>query len=362
MEKSFVLRVNGGDDAFSYANNSALQKFVMSKMLHVLEEAIEEMFVTKGFKKSFKFVDLGCASGPNTLIATFYVMETIKNICRDGSLPQCEVYLNDLPNNDYNNLFRMLPNFHQRMENCFIFGLPGSFYGRLLPNNSLHFAYSCYSLHWLSQIPERVGRRNKENICVARTSPREVIEAYAKQYHRDFMKFLKCRGEEMISGGKMVLAFIGRKTTDQSSKEDTLGPLGLLGETLSNMVDEGLVNKEYLYSFNVPAYAPSRKEVNKIIEQEGSFKIDKIEDFELPWDANGYEHDNTKIVDRYISGKLIAEGMRAFIEPMLVYHFRNSTINIDDLFNRYAQKVANHIRFVGGTPSYDNLLLSLHRK
>ena len=34
----------------------------------------------------------------------------------------------------------------------FVAGVPGSFYGRLFPRNSLHFAHSSYCLMWLSQV------------------------------------------------------------------------------------------------------------------------------------------------------------------------------------------------------------------
>ncbi|KAJ8498754.1 hypothetical protein OPV22_009306 [Ensete ventricosum] len=35
-------------------------------------------------------------------------------------------------------------------------GMPGSFYGRLFPSTSINVFNSTFSLHWLSQVPERV--------------------------------------------------------------------------------------------------------------------------------------------------------------------------------------------------------------
>ncbi|KAK2990047.1 hypothetical protein RJ640_015438 [Escallonia rubra] len=62
--------------------------------------------------------------------------------------------------NDFNNIFKLLPEFYdmQRKKRgeefgpWFVSGVPGSFYGRLFPSNSLDFVYSSYSLHWLSQV------------------------------------------------------------------------------------------------------------------------------------------------------------------------------------------------------------------
>ena len=62
--------------------------------------------------------------------------------------------------NDFNFIFKLLPSFYQKLEesygrgsrSCFIAAMPGSFYGRLFPDNSMHFIHSSYSLHWLSQV------------------------------------------------------------------------------------------------------------------------------------------------------------------------------------------------------------------
>lgn len=73
--------------------------------------------------------------------------------------PEFQVYLNDLPGNDFNTLFRSLPAFYEKFNKeeerdsgaCFVAGVPGSFYGRLFPTRSLDFVHSSSSLHWLSQ-------------------------------------------------------------------------------------------------------------------------------------------------------------------------------------------------------------------
>ena len=74
--------------------------------------------------------------------------------------PELRICLNDLYSNDFNDVFGSLPAFYNKLKEekgtdfgqCFITGVPGSFYGRLFPRKSMHFVHSSSSLHWLSQV------------------------------------------------------------------------------------------------------------------------------------------------------------------------------------------------------------------
>lgn len=127
----------------------------------ILEESMEELYLTL-FPECLKMADLGCSAGPNTLLAVSKVMDIIgtKSQKLNRPPPSLQAFLNDLPGNDFNTIFKSLPSFYKKLENekgtsfghCFITAVPGSFYGRLLPKNSLHFVHSCYALMWLSEV------------------------------------------------------------------------------------------------------------------------------------------------------------------------------------------------------------------
>lgn len=69
-------------------------------------------------------------------------------------VPKLQFYLNDLPGNDFDSLFKRVSTICTQNEAslCFVMGAPSSFYGRLFPRESLHLVHVSYSLHFLSHV------------------------------------------------------------------------------------------------------------------------------------------------------------------------------------------------------------------
>lgn len=337
MEVIDVLHMKGGSGDNSYAQNSLVQKKVISMTKPIAEEAITNLYFSKYPTTScITIADLGCSSGSNTLFTATELIKVIEKIRRelDQESPEYHVFLNDLPGNDFNNIFKGLPEFHVKLKQqmgddfgpCFLTGVPGSFYGRLFPSNSLHFVHSNYSLQWLSQVPEEIGEKdNKGNIYMASTSPPKVLKAYYDQFQKDFSMFLKCRLAELVSGGRMVLTILGRKSSDPTSK-DGCYIWELMAEALRDMVAEGLIEEEKLNGFNIPQYTPSPSEVKKEIQKNGCFTINELKVTEVNWDAR---NEKAHTVGAYN----VAKCMRSVAEPLLVSHFGDGII--EEVFRRY---------------------------
>lgn len=68
------------------------------------------------------------------------------------------------------------------------------------------------------QLP-KLEEINKGNIYLSSTTPESVSRAYYEQFQKDFMGFLKCRSEEIMAGGRMVLTLAGRTTDDPRDEE-----------------------------------------------------------------------------------------------------------------------------------------------
>ncbi|KAF4375506.1 hypothetical protein F8388_024165 [Cannabis sativa] len=344
-----ILHMNGGVGQTSYATNSSLQREVISNTRPTLDESIT-IYCNKVLPKCLRIADLGCSSGPNTLTAVSNIFDIIEASCQSLNInsPTFKVFLNDLLGNDFNVVFRSLSSFYEKLKKekgdkfgpCFITAMPGSFYGRLFPNNSMHVVHSSSSLHWLSKVPkglvdDQTGEaHNKGNIYITKTSPAVVFKSYLDQFQIDFTNFLRYRSEEMVSGGIMILTFLG---SIQSNFPKSI--YEILGRTLNDMVKENIIEAKCLDDYNVPLYFPSAREVKSLIEKEGSFSLQKLNSFEIAWDAGftTIEHTINNNEKHKSHGKYVSDYIRAVMEPILVKQFGETIM--DELFDRFANKV-----------------------
>ncbi|KAL8139885.1 hypothetical protein V2J09_005906 [Rumex salicifolius] len=317
--ESVLLHMNGGDGQASYAQNSLLQRKIITMTKPIRDETIRKM-IHQSFPTAtcLTVADLGCSSGPNTLTMIRETVGTIYEIRRE--LVNIQVFLNDLPGNDFNSIFDKWPSFKKEVKaeigdgvgEYFVHGTPGSFYDRLFESRSLHFVHSSYSLHWLSRVPEDLGKSNKSNILVSSGSPSSVIVAYYKQFQADFTAFLRCRSEELMNGGCMVLTLLGR--SDDPSVKGSV-----------KVYAQGLVEEEAVDTFNVPVYTPSPSEIEMEIKKEGSFRINKLQVSELDWGLAGtHASDEAESVTCMI---------RAVVEPILAHHFGQGLM--EEVFTTY---------------------------
>ncbi|KAD3069250.1 hypothetical protein E3N88_37130 [Mikania micrantha] len=351
MAPANILHMSVGHGDSSYDNNSLMQEIVIQNTLPFLKHSIKGMANNNVFlDHCFMIADLGCSYGTNTLLVASNIINTVTEVCKENNYkpPQFQVSLNDLFGNDFNNLFKLLPDFYAKLmkekgENfgpCFVSAVPGSFYDRLFPDQSLHLVHSSYSIHWLSQVPEHI-ENNALNIYVAKDSPPNVFQEYAKQFHTDFTNFLKLRSKEIVCGGCMVLTLLGRSIADSTS-DDACDLWEQLAQSLRDMLEEG------------------------------SFSFDSSIVFQGNWDPQDTDYTNTKdlIELSHNHGRNTAKVVKAVIEPLLTSHFGNSII--DTLFKNHHQatlsmpplkpSIADHCRRdrAAVKPSIATLSIAVH--
>ncbi|CAD5189216.1 unnamed protein product [Musa acuminata subsp. malaccensis] len=366
-----ALHMVGGAGETSYATNSRLQEKALYRTKPILETAIAELYRTL-LPERMVVVDLGCSSGPNTFLVVSEVLGIVGDLCRrlEQKPPEIQFFLNDLPGNDFNNVFRSLERYEKKMEEekgdllvpHYVVGMPGSFYGRLSPRNTVHIFHSNYCLMWLSQVPQGLESEqgvplNKGNIYIAENSPPQVVKAYQEQHRRDFSTFLKSRYVELSIGGGMVLTFLGRKSKHPANGE--LSSLyGLLAEALNAMVSQGIISQDKVATFNLPIYGASMQEVKAVIHDEGLFYLEQAQIFESNWDPFDGTDDDDTVSDNVLNGKNVAKCIRAVFESLIAHQFGAAIL--DELFVRYAEKVARHL--LKEKTKYTVLVIALKKK
>ncbi|KAI3835818.1 hypothetical protein MKX03_013414 [Papaver bracteatum] len=355
------IHMNGGTAETSYSANSSVQKRGILITRPIVEEAILSILsklsdnidtistsTPKLRKTTICIAELGCSSGPNALLAVSHIMETIRNkYCKyDRVTPEILVFLNDLTGNDFNTVFKYVGGFCDELRTkgdgfgpCFVAGMPGTFYGRLFPSNTLHIVHSSYSVTWLSQVPQALGNHNRD-FYITKSSPPSVITAYLNQYNKDFKVFLECRSEELVNGGRMVLTITGRISSDPTSKE-CCSFWELLSLSARDMVLQGAIEEEKLNLFNIPVYYPSPEEVKSIVESEGSFTINQLQTFHVNWDSSDPKGDETSVTNNLRNTHYIAANiLRASTEPLLANHFGKEIM--DKLYGRLEERIAEY--------------------
>ncbi|KAJ4982164.1 hypothetical protein NE237_033001 [Protea cynaroides] len=351
-----MLSMKGGKGETSYASNSQAQAKHARSMLHLLESTLDRVQLDSTTESPFAVADLGCSCGGNTI----YIVDVIiKHISKRYEAIGCEppefsAFFSDLPSNDFNTLFQLLPPLAINggsMEEClaadghrsyFAAGVPGSFYRRLFPARSIDVFYSAFSLHWLSQVPEMVMDKrstayNKGRVFI-HGAGESTANAYKKQFQADLAGFLRSRSHEMKKGGSMFLVCLGRTSVDPADQ----GGAGLLfgthfQEAWNDLVQEGLVESEKRDSFNIPVYAPSLQDFKEVVEAGGSFAINKLEVF-----RGGSPLVVSRPDDEAEVGQALVNSCRSVCGVLVDAHIGDQLS--DELFKRLQRRATAHAK------------------
>lgn len=128
-------------------------------MLHLLEATLDAVKLPPP-STTFAVADLGCSSGTNSITLAGVIVSRVSNMYTAAGRvpPEFQVFFSDLPTNDFNVLFQLLPPHTgsaatvEERRPYYAAGVPGSFYGPLFPARSINVVNSTFSLHWLSQV------------------------------------------------------------------------------------------------------------------------------------------------------------------------------------------------------------------
>uniref|UniRef100_A0A0E0DKR1 Jasmonate O-methyltransferase n=1 Tax=Oryza meridionalis TaxID=40149 RepID=A0A0E0DKR1_9ORYZ len=342
-----VVGMNSGDAGeLSYANNSDMQRTIAAATRKERQEMAAAVRRGRRHASAIAIADLGCATGPNAMLMAGDAVEAMLGDAerqQEAAPAEFHVFLNDLPSNDFNSVFRQK---HEKLvvpsnnsSRCLVSAWPGSFYGRVFPADSLDYVVSSSSLHFLSRAPADAAP-NEGRMYVSATSSSRVLDAYRAQFQADFRLFLSCRAEEVRRGGVLLLTFVARREAVPSPHDCHLWDL--LAEAAAD--DRRLVD-----SFDAPFYGPCPEELREAIREEGSFHVRRMELFEVS--RSSCQADLDQLAAQTSST------IRAVVEPMLGPHFGWDAM--DALFRRYTHLLHKYYRH--NNDQLTNVFLALHK-
>ena len=178
-----------------YNKNSRPQLVSVDSTLPYIREAIDVLDI-RSASSPWLIADFGAAHGRNSIYAMKMIIQSLKETKRIAEESEVLVVHNDLPSNDWSQLFDLL-----NAEKSY-FGVANgrSFYQPCLPKNSLSVGYSSTSLHWLSRKP-----CNLSNHCASLFAQGDELKAFREQARRDWTDFVEHRSHELIAGGVLIL-------------------------------------------------------------------------------------------------------------------------------------------------------------
>ncbi len=131
--------------------------------------------------------------------------------------------------------------------------VPGSFYGQLLPSESITIGVSATTYHWTSQAPTGTARNH---VLIQLQSPTDSsaltdMQLWKRQAATDWTAFLQSRALELQSGGLLFLTGLCWK---QENEVGYSAVFGILRECLEDLQQENLISKEQLAKVLLPLY------------------------------------------------------------------------------------------------------------
>lgn len=147
--------------------------------------------------------------------------------------------------------------------------VPGSFYRRILPAQSVHLGFSFTCLQHLEKTPQTLD----ENL---QPLP-NAHELFQAQSHSDFCTFLRHREKEILPGGCLVLCF---PIVGSAKRENLAAPVDAVRTAMIEMINDGLIRVEVACAFQKPAHDRSMEEVHRSLDakRDGWIVWDLFED------------------------------------------------------------------------------------
>ncbi|OBB13542.1 SAM-dependent methyltransferase [Mycolicibacterium setense] len=184
----------------------------------------------------------------------------------------------DTADNDFSTMFRILeedPQSYRHKDSAtFSSAIGRSFYGQILPSNSVHLGWSAWSTVRLGRVPMPVT----DHVVAAYSHDDRVRGAYARQAAHDWHEFIAFRGRELYPGGRLVVL----TTALDDDGDFGYRPLfrSVVG-TLAELVTDGVVGTDEVARMSLPIAGRNAADFAAPFAPSGRFERLEIQHVEL---------------------------------------------------------------------------------
>jgi hypothetical protein len=273
-ESSAVVRPQPMDSG-SYTAASRLQAAGLRRAITLFEHAAEVVPLPRS-PRPIVIADYGAATGHNSLLPIGAAIAVVRKRTR----PEHSVLVThtDVPENDFTELFRTLSEdpdtYLKRDKASFASAVGRSFYGQIVPSNSVNLAWSAWSVQWLARTPLPIP----DHVVVAHCRDEAVRAAYARQAAYDWHEFVAFRGRELSPGGRLVVM------TMAISEDGDFGYRPLLdaiSATLTELVARELLTDDEAGAMTIPIVGRRARDFSSPFAPSGTFEKLSVEHLEV---------------------------------------------------------------------------------
>lgn len=332
-----------------YDANSSAQRVALDAFLPWLEEACGSLALPPS-GRPIGLLDLGTSEGANAI----YAMRRLVAALRQRTEAPLWLFFNDLPTNDFNQLFANLypagiPALTD--DNSFAAAVGSSAFGRVVPASSIQIATTYNAIGFLERLPDQPlpnfilpmppgPGADGASVSEAEQAP------FRQQADADLRAFYRARATELTSGGQLMVQVFGRDGAISTSH----GIYDVLNDALRDLVESGDLSEDFYRKMRFPVYfrdlaellAPLRTETGL----QAAFAIERGEAKEIAVPFNEqYERDG----DRQAWASRYTGFLRAFTEPVLAPELARAQLPsslADALYGRISERLqANPQRY-----------------
>lgn len=309
---------SGMKDRGFYDEHSTAQRATIEFLLEWIEIAAGSLTLPPA-GKPVTIADYGCSEGGNAILGVGRAVEVLER--RGSKHPICAVF-SDLATNNFNRLFENLiaaKSLAADRAGFFPVAAGGSFYGPLLPPNTVNLGMTFNAVCWMDRLPTHV-QDFVIHPCGATIRPGVQItadehRAFVEQAAGDLLRFFTHRAEEMQPGARLIIVLPGRNANHWCGS----GVYDLLDDACRALVDAGRIDRATYERITMPVYFRSLEELLVPVQENDSplasaFTVERtfgeivptpfVEEFKKSGDAGRY-------ADAYVGF------LQAFSEPVV---------------------------------------------